>query len=200
MMSRGGVRTIAPSIARTHSPGTFDSTWSERPESTSSASTSVCSPSPMTTARGAAIEVSVRMIGRVGARHDHLDAAAVRRRHHGLGGFAHAQQAHLAQVVEVVFVDDREERPVTLERVVPLGFARRQHRVEERHVVAAIADGGRGIERAERRVRLFGRRQLGIELQEVRLAEQNVAAHGVDDRYAVATRARAGASPSAARR
>ena len=114
------------------------------------------------------------MIGGVRAGDDGGDAALARRVDHRERGLPHAQQAHLAQVVEVVLVDHREARTMTVEGVGPLGFGRRQHRVEQRHPIAAVAHAGRGVQRAERRVRLPRLPELGIEPEEVRLAEKNV--------------------------
>ena len=63
---------------------------------------------------------------------------------------------------------------MAIERLRPLGLGRRQHRVEQRHAIAAVAHAGGGIQRAERRVRLPRFPELRIEAEKVRLAEQDV--------------------------
>ena len=57
---------------------------------------------------------------------------------HRQRGLPHPQQAHLAQVVEIVLVDHGEARPMAVERGRPLGFRRREHRIEERDGVARV--------------------------------------------------------------
>jgi len=74
---------------------------------------------------------------------------------------------------------------MAVERFGPLLLRRGQHRVEERDRIPARTNHRRGIERPERRVRLLSGPQLGIEPQEVRLAEKHVWRHG----YATAFRA-----------
>ncbi len=123
---------------------------------------------------GAAVEIRAGMIARVGAGDDRRDAARLRGIDHGQRGLAHAQQAHLAEIVEVVFVDHREARPMAIERGRPLPLRRREHRVEQRDAVAALADTGRRVERAERRVGLLRLPELRVESKEIRLAEEHV--------------------------
>jgi hypothetical protein len=90
---------------------------------------------------------------------------------------AHAQQAHLAQIVEAVFVDDGDPRPMPRERDPPLVHRPGQHRVEQGDAVPPLAQTAGRVERAERRVRLPRLQQLRIESQVVGLAEQQVS-HG----------------------
>jgi hypothetical protein len=86
----------------------------------------------------------------------------------------HPQQAHLAQVVEVVFVNHRKPRCMAIERRNPFRFGFGEHRVEQCNAIAALTGIRSGVERAERRIRLLGVPQLGIETQKIRLAEQHV--------------------------
>jgi hypothetical protein len=136
----------------------------------------VISPSPRITAAARAA-IQFRMIGGVRSRDDDRHVGDPREIDHLERGFAHAQQAHLAQVVEAVFVDRGEARALILERAAPFADGLRQHCVEERGAVAALAQVRGGVQRPERRVWLLRLEQLGIEAQVVRLAEQNIS-HG----------------------
>ena len=114
------------------------------------------------------------MVGRVGAGDDGRDVARAGGRNHRERGLPHAQQAHLAQVVEVVFVDHGEPRTMAVERVGPLRFRGREHRVEERNTISALAHARGRVQRSQRRIGLLRRPQLRIEPEEVRLPEEHV--------------------------
>ncbi|PYQ81789.1 MAG: hypothetical protein DMG03_19195 [Acidobacteria bacterium] len=164
MMSRDDDRRRCPFSSRTQTPA-IDCRLSVRfPVRTSSASTSVTS----------AIEVGGGMIGRVGAGDDRRHAARARGIDHRQRRLPHAQQAHLAQVVEVVFVDHGEPRTMAVERVGPLRFRGREHRVEERNTISALAHARGRVQRSQRRIGLLRRPQLRIEPEEVRLPEEHV--------------------------
>ena len=125
----------------------------------------------------AAFEILFGMVGHVRARDKGDTAARFGGGDHREGGLAHAQQRHLAQIVEIVFIEDGDARFVLIERGVPLGGGVGQHGVEQRDVVTGAADDGGGIERAERRIGLHGLIQLRIEFQVIGLAEKDIG-HG----------------------
>ncbi len=125
------------------------------------------------------------MIARVRSGDDDRDAAIARRVDHRQRRLAHAQQAHLAQIVEAVLVEDRIVRAMTIERAAPLGLRLGEHRVEQRDVVAVRSHGGRRIQRSQRRVRLACIPELRIEPQEVGLAEQDDRVRGVNSVHRV---------------
>src|SRR5262249_38292154 len=91
------------------------------------------------------------------------------------------EKAHLAEIVEAVLVDDGDTRPVLLERVHPLGLRCREHGIEEGHVVPALPHARRGIQGAERGIRLLGGPQLRVEPQEIGLTEQTATTQGATD-------------------
>ena len=88
---------------------------------------------------GAAAKIELGMIGRIRSRDDDRHARADGVIDHLERRFAHAQQAHLAQVVEAVFVDRGQARAMLLDRGAPLGDRLREHRVEQRDAVTALA-------------------------------------------------------------
>ena len=135
--------------------------------------------------RGAAVEIQAGMIARVRSGDDDRDAAIARRVDHRERRLPHAQQAHLAQIVEAVLVKDRIVRTMTIERAAPLGLRLGEHRVEQRNVVAVRPHGGRRIQRSQRRVRLACIPELRIEPQEVGLAEQDDRVRGVNSVHRV---------------
>ena len=124
--------------------------------------------------RCAAAQVDLRVIGGVGSRHDDRHAGLPRAIDHLERGLAHAQQAHLAQVVEAVFVDggDAGTGRARWPRSTRPRSPRASHRTVRR--VAAFTQVRRRVQGAQRRVRLLRLPQLGIEAQVVRLAEQDV--------------------------
>jgi hypothetical protein len=126
---------------------------------------------------GASREVRLRMVGRVRAGHDDPAAGRASGRDHAERRLAHAQQAHLAQVVEAVLVEDGEARARVVERLPPLALGRGEHRVVERDAQAAAAEPGRRVEGAERRVGLGGGLLLGVEAQRVGLPDQDLGRH-----------------------
>jgi hypothetical protein len=52
--------------------------------------------------------------------------------------FPHAQQAHLAQVIEAVFVDRGQSRTLLLDRDGPRRDGLREHGIEQCDAVAAL--------------------------------------------------------------
>jgi hypothetical protein len=64
---------------------------------------------------------------------------------HRQRGTPHPQQAHLREIVEVVFVQDRDLRPCFVERGAPFGFGLREH-ANAAHVRITISAHSGGIE------------------------------------------------------
>ena len=126
----------------------------------------------------AVIEVDVGVIARIGTGDDNRHPPRLGRLRHRQRRLAHAQQAHLAQVVEAVLVNHGDARAMVIKRRDPFGLGRREHRVEHRHLIAARARGRGCIERAERRVRLLRVPELGVEPEEICLSEKNIN-HGI---------------------
>ncbi len=67
-------------------------------------------------------QIGGAVVAGVGAGNDDRAAPCDGQGRHGESGLAHAQEAHLGQIVEVVFVDDGEARPVGVQRGGPLVF------------------------------------------------------------------------------
>ncbi len=108
-------------------------------------------------------EVLLLVVGGIGAGDDDVAATGLGRRDHAEGRLAHARQAHLAQVVEAILVDDGEAGAVGIKGRRPLVLALGEHAVEQRHIVPLRAQVRCGVEGAEGRVRHHGRPLFGIE-------------------------------------
>ena len=124
--------------------------------------------------RCAPAQVDLRVIGGVGTRHDDRHAGLPRAIDHLERGLAHAQQAHLAQVVEAVFVDGRDAR--TGARDARRSTRPRSPRASHRTMTprGRVHAGTTRRTGAQWRVGLLRLPQLGIEAQVVRLAEQDI--------------------------
>ena len=119
-------------------------------------------------------EVEGRVVGRVRPVHRDEASARVGRGHHREGRLAVPRRAHLRQEVEVVLEnpDDRGVRGV--EGAHELGLAAGEHRVEQLHVEAALAQHRRDEERREGRIRLHLPPLLGVVCEVVGMREEDL--------------------------
>ena len=99
-------------------------------------------------------EVLFKMIGGVGAVHHHPSPCLLGQTRLFQCGFAHVGEAHLREIVEVVFVDGNEIGTEPLEIRLVLAVAGGQHRIREKHLVPGFAEERRRVEGPQRRVRL----------------------------------------------
>ena len=99
-------------------------------------------------------QIDLRVVSTVRTAHQHGSARLFCRSNHANRRISHVRQAHLGQVVEIIFIENDDVWGIDLQRTEPLAVRDRQHRVVNAHVMAEFTrDGGR-IQRSERRERL----------------------------------------------
>ena len=121
----------------------------------------------------ARIEIGFGGIRSIRARCDDAAAGALRRADHLACRASHPFEAHLAQIVEIVFVEQHQLRLAAAQLLLEFRSAFRQHRIEESHAMAGLAQQRRHLQRGQRRVRLGALELLAVEPQEVRMAYEN---------------------------
>ena len=102
-----------------------------------------------------------------------MRAPRARHAQHLAGGAPHAPQAHLAQEVVVVLVEQHELRLQHVELALEAREVVREHRVEQGHLVPGLPEHRRDLQCRERRIWLGARLLLAVEAQEIRVADQD---------------------------
>lgn len=122
---------------------------------------------------GSLSKIGLGMVSHIRAADDDCAALFFGRDNHLEGGLAHTEQAHLAEVVEVVLKDDSEARLMVPKGRIPFMRAVTEHGIEEGHIKTTTPKHGSRIERTEGWIRLHSLPEFRIETQIVRLAEEN---------------------------
>ena len=122
---------------------------------------------------GAGAQVGLGCIGDVRAGDDDARTARPCAHHHGAGRRAHRGEAHLREEVVVVLVQHHDLWCGGGEAPLVLGPAVGEHGVVEAHTMAACAQQGSHLQRRERRVRLGAFQLLGVEVDGVRMTDEN---------------------------
>ena len=123
---------------------------------------------------GACREKGIRVVGSVGARDDHARAAGACFSDHLAGRFAHAAQAHLGQVVEVVLVDDHHVRSCGLQRRLIVLDTVGKHRVEQCDLVPHLPQECSNLDGGQRRIGLAALPLFRVVTQEIGVADLNL--------------------------
>src|ERR1700730_1053507 len=118
-------------------------------------------------------EIRLRRIGDVGACRNHPGAAAVCGSDHLAGSPAHLAEAHLAEEVEVVLVEQYELGFHGAQLAVVVLDAFGQHGIEQRHLVPRAPQYRGYLQCRERRIRFGALVLLLIETQKIGVANQD---------------------------
>jgi len=105
------------------------------------------------------VEVWGRSIRDIGAGGDDARAGGAGGRDHVAGGATHGVQAHLAQKIEIVLVEQDDLGLVGPKQAVVFLYPVGQHRIEERHPVPGFAQQRDDLQGGQRRVG-FGTQHL----------------------------------------
>ena len=95
------------------------------------------------------------------------------RGNHLAGGLAHFGEAHLAQEIEGILIEQQHSRLSGEERAFVFVQPLRQHGVEKTHLVAGFAQHRGDLQGGERRIGLAALQLLLVEAQVIRVANQN---------------------------
>ncbi len=119
------------------------------------------------------IEVRPGGVGDVRAVRDDSGAGAARGHHHVAGGTTHRAQAHFAQKVEIVLVEQDQLRVVGQQQALILVDPVGQHGIEERDSMPGFSQHGDHLQGGERRIGFGAQYLLVIEAQVIRMANQD---------------------------
>jgi hypothetical protein len=118
-------------------------------------------------------QIGFRRVAGIGSRHDDACAAQACRADHFAGGTPHRAQAHLAQEIEIVFIDHQQLRRAFLQAAAVVLQAVGEHGVEQRHLMPLAPQHACNLERGQRRIGLGPLDLLGIKPQKIGVRNQN---------------------------
>ena len=119
------------------------------------------------------MQIGGRGIGDVGARGDDPGAGAARGADHVAGGTAHGSQAHFAQKIVIILVEQHDLGLFGLQQTIVLVHAVGQHRIEKTYPVPGLAQQGDHLQGRERRIGFGTQYLLLVEAQVIRVANQD---------------------------
>ena len=114
-----------------------------------------------------------RGIAHIRARCDHPRSGPPRRADHLAGRAAHEPQAHLAQEIERILVQQHDLRLDQGELAVEFANVICEHGVEKRHLVSRFPEHRGHMQRGQRRIRFPAFQLLVVQTQEIRVTNQN---------------------------